>query len=117
MPQHCRAHDPRTRKAAVERDRTVREGQGRLVALTTPAGKRGWFYEAWISDSPWHRVKVPASMCPRISQEFLDEELRELGASRFSEEYQLEFIDPDTAAFPTDIISRCFTALVKPLWG
>ncbi|MGB8395525.1 MAG: terminase family protein, partial [Pseudolabrys sp.] len=83
--------------------------QGRLVALTTPAGKRGWFYEAWIGDSPWHRVKVPASMCPRISQEFLDEELRELGASRFSEEYQLEFIDPDTAAFPTDIISRCFT--------
>ena len=91
--------------------------QGRLVALTTPAGKRGWFYEAWISDSPWHRVKVPASMCPRISQEFLEEELRELGASRFSEEYQLEFIDPDTAAFPTDIITRCFTALVKPLWG
>ena len=83
--------------------------QGRLVALTTPAGKRGWFYEAWIGDSPWHHVKVPASMCPRISQEFLDEELRELGASRFSEEYQLEFIDPDTAAFPTDIISRCFT--------
>ena len=91
--------------------------QGRLVALTTPAGKRGWFYEAWIGDGNWHRVKVPASMCPRISQEFLDEELKELGASRFSEEYQLEFIDPDTAAFPTDIISRCFTALVKPLWG
>ncbi|MGC1590781.1 MAG: hypothetical protein WA770_11755 [Pseudolabrys sp.] len=40
--------------------------QGRLVALTTPAGKRGWFYEAWIGDSPWYRVKVPASMCPRI---------------------------------------------------
>jgi hypothetical protein len=56
-------------------------------------------------------------MCPRISTEFLDEELRELGASRFSEEYELEFIDPDTAAFPTDIISRCFTTLVKPLWG
>lgn len=90
---------------------------GRLVALTTPAGKRGWFYEAWISDSPWHRVRVPASMCRRISKEFLAEELRELGQSRFSEEYELEFIDPDTAAFPTDIISRCFTALVKPLWG
>src|SRR5262249_36885263 len=91
--------------------------QGRLVALTTPAGKRGWFYEAWIGDGNWHRVKVPASMCPRISKEFLAEELKELGASRFSEEYELEFIDPDTAAFPTDIISRCFTALVTPLWG
>src|SRR5262245_50606492 len=91
--------------------------KGRLVALTTPAGKRGWFYEAWISDSPWHRVRVPASMCPRISKEFLAEELRELGQSRFSEEYELEFIDPDTAAFPTDIISRCFTTAVKPLWS
>jgi len=91
--------------------------QGRLVALTTPAGKRGWFYEAWIGDGNWHRVKVPASMCPRISKEFLAEELKELGASRFSEEYELAFIDADTAAFPTDIISRCFTALVKPLWG
>jgi Terminase large subunit, T4likevirus-type, N-terminal len=91
--------------------------QGRLVALTTPAGKRGWFFEAWTGDGNWHRVRVPASMCPRISKEFLAEELKELGASRFAEEYNLEFIDPDTAAFPTDIISKCFTDSVKPLWG
>src|SRR5262245_724147 len=91
--------------------------QGRLVALTTPAGKRGWFYEAWIGDGNWHRVKVPASMCPRISKKFLEEELKELGASRFSEEYELEFIDPDAAAFPGDIIRKCFVDWVKPLWG
>ena len=91
--------------------------QGRLIALTTPAGKRGWFYESWIGDGNWHRVKVPASMCPRISQEFLDEELKELGPSRFSEEYNLEFIDADTAAFPTDIISKCFVSWVKPLFS
>jgi hypothetical protein len=90
--------------------------QGRLIALTTPAGKRGWFYEAWIGDGNWHRVKVPASMCPRISKEFLDEERRELGASRFSEEYELEFIDPESAAFPTEIIANAFTNSVRPLW-
>lgn len=91
--------------------------RGRLIALTTPAGKRGWFYDAWIGDGNWHRVKVPASECPRITREFLDEELRELGASRFSEAYQLEFIDPDSAAFPSEIIAAAFTSAVRPLWG
>jgi hypothetical protein len=89
--------------------------KGRLIALTTPAGKRGWFYDAWIGDGTWHRVKVPATECSRITKEFLDEELRELGASRFSEEYALEFIDPDSAAFPSDIITNAFTDAVRPL--
>jgi hypothetical protein len=26
---------------------------GRLVALTTPYGKRGWFYDEWTSARPW----------------------------------------------------------------
>jgi len=34
------------------------------------ADHTGRYYEAWISDSLWHCVKVPASMCPRISKEF-----------------------------------------------
>ena len=78
--------------------------QGRLIALSTPAGKRGWFYEAWIGGDSWHRVKVAATDCPRISQAFLDEELRELGAQRFSEEYQLAWIDPDEAVSSSTII-------------
>jgi Terminase large subunit, T4likevirus-type, N-terminal len=89
---------------------------GSLVALTTPAGKRGWFFEAWHGDGDWHRVRVPASECPRISKEFLEDEKKELGAMRFSEEYELEFVDDETAAFPHDIISAAFTSNVKPLW-
>src|SRR5262249_38663787 len=52
---------------------------GSLIALTTPAGKRGWFYEQWISADDWTRVRVNAAQCPRISKEFLDEEMRRLG--------------------------------------
>ena len=90
---------------------------GHLIALTTPAGKRGWFYETWIGQSEdWKRVKVAASDCPRISKEFLDEELRELGAIRFSEEYQLEFRDNEESVFPVEIIARAFTSEVEPLW-
>ncbi|MCZ8179648.1 MAG: phage terminase large subunit [Rhizobium sp.] len=90
--------------------------ESRLIALTTPAGKRGWFYEAWVGDEKWHRVKVPASMCPRITQEYLDEELKALGALRFSEEYELAFHDPDEAVFPLSVIEAAFSDEVRPLW-
>jgi hypothetical protein len=92
------------------------EGGGRLIALTTPAGKRGWFFEAWTGTGDWKRVNVPASQCPRISAEFLAAELRELGPIKYSEEYQLEFRDNEEAVFPSDIIARAFTLEVTPLW-
>jgi hypothetical protein len=95
---------------------TTKHG-GRLIALTTPAGKRGWFFEAWTGDGDWQRVRVAASDCPRISKEFLDEELKELGAMRFSEEYELAFLEPDEAVFPTAIIAAAFTNEVTPLWS
>lgn len=89
---------------------------GRLIALTTPAGKRGWFYEAWQSEGSWLRVKVTTDMCPRITPEFLAEELKELGPIRFSEEYQLEFRDDDEAVFPVGVIETAFTTEVALLW-
>lgn len=89
---------------------------GALIALTTPAGRRGWFFDAWHSNDDWKRVRVPVSMCPRISKEFLAEELKALGPSRFAEEYELAFIDEDTAAFSTAIIDAAFDPDVRPLW-
>jgi len=89
-----------------------------LIALSTPFGKRGWFYEAWTAGGDtWDRTEVPASQCPRISQAFLQEELKELGAQRYSEEYELAFLDPTEAVFPTAIIDAAFTPEVLPLWN
>jgi len=103
--------------AAVRPMMAVSEGGGRLIALSTPAGKRGWFYEAWTGGSAdWHRVRVPASECPRITAEFLAEELKELGAQRFSEEYELAFLEPDEAVFPTAIVDAAFVPEIRPLW-
>jgi 8-oxo-dGTP pyrophosphatase MutT (NUDIX family) len=85
--------------------------------LSTPFGKRGAFYEAWHGDPSWHRVQVTAEQCPRISKEFLEEELRELGAQRVSEEYGLAWLDPDEAVFPTHVIDNAFTSEVLPLWN
>src|SRR5262245_5269437 len=33
--------------------------QGRLVALSTPFGKRGWFYQEWHGTGSWERARIP----------------------------------------------------------
>src|SRR5205814_2588268 len=38
---------------------------GRLIALSTPFGQRGWFYQEWVGTGPWRRIHVPWTMCPR----------------------------------------------------
>jgi hypothetical protein len=87
------------------------------IALSTPAGRRGWWFDAWHSNDPsWHRVRVSARDCPRISQAFLDEELRELGPTRFAEEYELAFIDGLSNAFSSEIVDKIFSKEVMPLW-
>ena len=101
---------------AAVRPMMATKSQGRLIALTTPAGQRGWFFSSWSKGEEWARVKVAARDCPRISKEFLDEELRELGAARFSEEYELEFRDDLEAVFPVAVIERAFSNEVAPLW-
>jgi hypothetical protein len=72
---------------------------GRLVALSTPFGARGWWYEAWRSEEPWERYEVPAEECPRISPEFLEEERRTLGEWWFAQEYECRFLDAESQAF------------------
>ena len=49
--------------------------RGKLWLLSTPHGKRGFFYEMWKAGGRgWMRIRVPATECPRISQRFLAEE-------------------------------------------
>ena len=91
---------------------------GRLIALSTPAGKRGWFYEIWqtmaTTPAPYqgrgHRLRW-------ISPEFLAAELKLLGPQRYSEEYCLQFVDNAEAVFLTSIIQAAFTSEVTPLWA
>jgi len=86
---------------------------GRIVAVSTPFGKRGWWYEAWRSSESWERFEVPATECPRISAAFLDEERRTLGEWWFKQEYLGEFMDAETQAFRTDDIERAFNREVQ----
>jgi hypothetical protein len=89
---------------------------GRLLALSTPFGTRGWWYEAWVSGArePWERYEVPATQVPRISPEFLAEERRTLGEWWFEQEYMCRFLDAETQAFRREDIDRAFEEEVQP---
>lgn len=90
---------------------------GRFVALTTPYGKRGWFYDAWEFGEGWHRTKVTAHDCPRIDPEWLEEERRLIGDWQFRQEYACEFVDTDEQFFASDLIDAALTDEVAPLWN
>jgi hypothetical protein len=52
-----------------------------------------------------------------LSKEFLADELRELGPQRYSEEYELAFLESDESVFFTTMIDRAFTHEIRPLWS
>ncbi len=95
---------------------TLATTNGRLIALTTPAGKRGWFYEQWMNGEGWEKTLVRATDCPRITPEFLEDERRELGEFVYRQEYECEFLDSETSVFTSDLIERALAAKLEPLW-
>lgn len=89
---------------------------GRLLALTTPYGKRGWFFEAWEGPEAWERVRVTAHDVPRISRAFLEEERRAIGDRWFSQEYLCDFVETEDSVFREADIRRALTPDVAPLF-
>jgi Terminase large subunit, T4likevirus-type, N-terminal len=91
---------------------------GRLVLLSTPFGRRGFFFETWTGGGPnWHRVKVTADECPRITPGFLAEERQQLPERAYRTEYFCSFEDLDSQVFPTDLVLQAFTSDVQPLFA
>jgi hypothetical protein len=91
-------------------------GKGTLIALTTPFGKRGWFFDAWAGKGTWERVRVTAEQCPRISAEFLAEERQALGERWFRQEYFCEFVETADNVFGHVEIMKALTGDVRPLF-
>jgi hypothetical protein len=97
---------------------------GRLIALSTPFGRRGWFWEAWERcdqarlrglPEPWQRFRITAEECPRISAEFLAEERLAIGERWFRQEYLVAFVDTVDAVFRTEDILAMLGSTEKPL--
>jgi hypothetical protein len=92
--------------------------RAQLIYLSTPAGKRGVFYDTWTSnDAEWQRIRVELGSCSRITPEFLARERKNLGETAWRVEYGLEFLDDMESAFPNEIIDGIFDTELRPLWA
>lgn len=89
---------------------------GRLVALSTPFGRRGWYFDEWTGKAPWQRVKVTALQCPRITREFLETERLALGDRWYAQEYLCSFEEAVGAVFSSADIAAAVTNDVQPLF-
>jgi hypothetical protein len=83
---------------------------GALWLMSTPYGKRGFFWEAWSGgEEDWERVEAPATECARISREFLDGEERTMGRRCFRQEYLCEFEDAGASVFERRLIDQAMS--------
>lgn len=102
---------------------------GRMIALSTPLGQRGWFYEAckqcWEAElrsekPPYRLFKRTCWDCPRLDREFVEQERKLIGDYWFRQEYEVEFLAPQGAVFRTEDVDRTLVSKEEPYqvpWG
>jgi hypothetical protein len=90
---------------------------GRIVLLSTPFGKRGFFHHEFTEGgADWHRVKVTAHDVPRIDPAWLAAESERIGSWWFSQEYLCEFVETDDQVFGYDLVMSAISPTVAPLF-
>ena len=95
-------------KAAVMLTTAARNG--RVTLVSTPKGKRGWFYEAYkdaMEKGTWSLHRIHYSMAPHISREDVEALRKTLNPLEWAQEMELEFLDEENAAFPYEVILSC----------
>jgi hypothetical protein len=89
---------------------------GRIWILSTPFGKRGFFFREWTEGEGWDRVQITAEQCPRIPREFLEQESRAMPEAWFRQEYYGEFADTEGAVFRYEDVMAALSENVEPLF-
>ena len=90
---------------------------GSLWLMSTPYGKRGFFYREWAhGGEDWARVRVPATECARIPEWFLEEERRKKGDRVFAQEYGCEFVQDSDALFDEADVRACLRDDLIPVF-
>src|SRR5262245_41507503 len=89
---------------------------GRLCCLSTPYGKRGFFWRAWAQGGDdWQRFEIPASQVPRIKPKFLAEERRAHGDAYFRQEYCCSFEAVEGLVYPE--FAKCVVPKDSTQWS
>jgi hypothetical protein len=100
---------------------TVAVSGGSIIALSSAAGARGWFYSLWTSqgvEDVWETYRITADECPRITEDLLEEARMTGGERHVRQEYFCDFLaDTDSFFNPEDLErSLTLTDPDEPLW-
>jgi hypothetical protein len=116
-----------------------------LILLSTPRGKRGYFYRQWTQGRHWKKILVRigfdlvdgklvkampekqfhelmlkqgvlAYYSPRHTLEELEEELQAMDEVWFRQEYLCEFVDTMVTYFPLELTQAAMDDTVEPLF-
>ena len=80
---------------------------GKLWMISTPFGKKGFFYEAFGKEqfSDYH---IPASKYPDCyAKGWLEDKHKELNQVAYDQEYEAEFVSDADNFFPLELIKEC----------
>jgi hypothetical protein len=89
---------------------------GRIILLSTPRGKRGFFHDVWTEGgADWNRTRIEARECPRISEQWLEREKQAMPNFWFRQEFECEFVENSDSVFSFDDIHAALDPNVKPL--
>jgi hypothetical protein len=81
---------------------------GRLIALSTPFGQRGWFWEEWERSGSFKKVRITWRDCPRITEEFIAQERASLGDQWVGQEFECQFGSLEGLVYPD--FEQCLVA-------
>lgn len=91
---------------AAVRPMVATKPDARVISISSTGAAQGWFFELWrAQDDAVAYFDIKATQCPRISQEFLEAELRRLGRRRFGAEYLNEWLTSGSSFFSEGFIA------------
>lgn len=86
-------------------------GESQLVLLSTPFGKKGFFYRMFEKsldeDSNWYSKQVPTSANPLIDDNFIEEQRDAMTRTQFKQEILGEFDENISGFFTRDELEIC----------
>lgn len=91
---------------------------GQIMALSTPWGQRGWFYEV-AEEAPlngWEKHRVTVFDSAQWTPQRIAEVRASVGKFAFASDYEALFQDTDNQLFSSEDVRRAFTSEVQPLF-
>ena len=86
----------------------VAVSDGRIILLSTPHGRRGFFWDTWANKADWLKIEINADQCPRFTKDFLREEKETFPDWFFQQEYYNFFAEATSSVFKQEDIDRAF---------